>query len=253
MTALDLSPAPAAAPARRRVVSHGLVEARLLVRNGEQVLLALVIPVALLLVGRFLGGRFGDLSTLAPSVLALAVWSTAFTSVAIATGFERRYGVLERLAATPLGRSGLVLGKALATTLVILGQLVALTVVAVALGWRPELGLPSVLVAVASLVLGVVCFASLALALAGRLRAEITLALANLVYLVFLLVGAVIIPLDRYPAALQPVVGWLPTAAVGEALRNLSTGSADWFGLVVLLVWTVCAALIARRVFRWSS
>lgn len=253
MTALDLSPAPAAAPARRRVVSHALVEARLLVRNGEQLLLALVIPVALLLVGRFIGGRFGDLSTLAPSVLALAVWSTAFTSVAIATGFERRYGVLERLAATPLGRSGLVLGKAFATTLVIIGQLVVLTVVAVALGWRPELGLASVLVAVASLVLGVACFSSLALAMAGRLRAEITLALANLVYLVFLLVGALIIPLDRYPAALQPVVAWLPTAAVGEALRNLSTASADWFGLVVLLVWTIAAVWIARKAFRWSS
>lgn len=253
MTTLDLSPAPAAAPARRRVVGHGLLEARLLVRNGEQLLLALVIPVALLVVGRFFGGRFGDLDTLAPSVLALAVWSTAFTSVAIATGFERRYGVLERLAVTPLGRSGLLLGKAFATALVILGQLVVLTVVALALGWRPTLGLASVLVAVTSLVLAVVCFASLALLMAGRLRAEITLALANLVYLLFLLVGALIIPLDRYPAAVQSVIVWLPTAALGEALRNLSGGGADWFGLLVLAVWALVAVLITRKVFRWSS
>lgn len=253
MTSLDLSPAPAAAPAHRRVLHHGWVEARLLLRNGEQLLLALVIPVALLLVGRFLGGRFGSMDTLAPSVLALAVWSTAFTSVAIATGFERRYGVLERLAATPLGRSGLVLGKACATTWVILGQLLVLTVVSLVLGWRPDLTATSVLVAAVSLVAGVVCFASLALTLAGRLRAEITLALANLIYLLFLLVGALIIPLDRYPAALQSVITWLPTAAVGEALRDLSTGSANWLGLVVVLVWAVASAGLARKVFRWSS
>ncbi len=41
-----------------------------------------------------------------PGVLALAVMSTAFTSLAIATGFERRYGVIKRLGASPLPRSG---------------------------------------------------------------------------------------------------------------------------------------------------
>lgn len=253
MANLDFSPAPTAAPARRRVIGHGLLEARLLVRNGEQLLLALVIPVALLVLGRFLGGRFGDPATLAPSVLALAVWSTAFTSVAIATGFERRYGVLERLATTPLGRSGLVLGKAFATALVILGQLVVLTGVAVVVGWRPELGVGPVLAAAVAVALAVVCFASLALIMAGLLRAEITLALANLVYLALLVVGGLIIPLDRYPDALQPAVTLLPTAALGETLRNLSTASVDWLPLVVLAGWAVVAALVARKVFRWSS
>ena len=99
---IDFSPSPGAAHASRRVLAHGLTESRLLVRNGEQLLLALVIPIGILLIGRFVGGRFGALNTLAPSVMALAIWSSGFTSVAIATGFERRYGVLERLAPTPL-------------------------------------------------------------------------------------------------------------------------------------------------------
>ena len=121
-TAIDLTPAPGAAPAARRILRHALTEARLLVRNGEQLLLALVIPVGILIAGRCSAIGWGAWTSLGPSVLALAVWSSAFTSVAIATGFERRYGVLERLAATPLGRSGLLAGKAGAVLLILAGS-----------------------------------------------------------------------------------------------------------------------------------
>src|SRR3954470_19575692 len=134
---LDLRPAPGAAPASRRVRRHALTEFRLLVRNGEQLLLALVIPLALLGVAALTRGRFVGLHEAAPSVLALAVWSSAFTSVAIATGFERRYGVLERLAATPLGRGGLLAGKALSLVITGAGQLLVLALIALTLGWRP--------------------------------------------------------------------------------------------------------------------
>ena len=100
MTTLDLHPAPQAAPAAARVRNHALTEVRLVMRNGEQLLLALVIPIGIIVAGRFLGSRVGlTMDVLAPSVLALAIWSTCFTSQAIMTGFERRYGVLERLSA----------------------------------------------------------------------------------------------------------------------------------------------------------
>ena len=56
------------------------------------------------------------------------MWSSAFTSVAISTAFERRYGVLERLATTPLGKPGLLAGKALAVIMIMFGQLVILVV-----------------------------------------------------------------------------------------------------------------------------
>jgi ABC-2 type transport system permease protein len=251
-TAIDLTPAPGAAPAPRRVVRHALTEARLLVRNGEQLLLALVIPVGVLLAGPLLGRRLGGLDALAPSVLALAVWSSAFTSVAIATGFERRYGVLERLAATPLGRSGLLAGKAGAVLLVLVGQLAVLAAVALVLGWRPGFTAASALAAVALVLLAAATFVSLALLLAGRLRAEITLAVANLVYVVLLAGGALVVPLDRYPAALQPVVSLLPTAALGEGLRSAAAGQVSLPALVVLLVWLLVAAALTRRLFRWT-
>lgn len=250
---LDLTPAPGAAPAGRRVVSHALTEVRLLVRNGEQLLLALVIPLAILVLAAATGGRFVPLSSAAPSVLGLAVWSSAFTSVAIATGFERRYGVLERLAATPLGRGGLLLGKVLAIGLVLLGQLVVLVVVALLLGWRPAYTAGSLVASVALLVLAAATFVALALLLAGRLRAEATLAVANLVYVVLLVGGGLVVGVSRYPRVLQPVVEALPTAALGEGLRAGATGLVAGWPFAVLAVWLVVAGLLARRAFRWTA
>ena len=253
MTTLDLSPAPAPAPPLKRIIRHGLIEARLLIRNGEQLLLALVIPLAILVAGRFAAASFGSLEVLGPSVLALAVWSSAFTSVAISTAFERRYGVLERLATTPLGKPGLLAGKALAVTLIMFGQLVILTGAAVALGWRPEFTPPSGLLAVLLVILASATFVCLALLLAGRLRAESTLALANLIYVILLICGALIIPLDRYPSMLQPLIQVLPTAALGEGLRAAASGQLLGWPVAVLLAWLVAAGLAAWKGFRWTS
>ena len=250
---LDLTPAPGAAPPVRRVLRHARIEATLLVRNGEQLLLALVIPVGLLVLGRIIGGSFGDLSVLAPSVLALAVWSSAFTSVAISTGFERRYGVLERLACTPLGRAGLLAGKALATGVVVLGQLVVIGAVALALGWRPTVTPLGGLLSVIAILLAGIAFSGLALALAGRLRAEATLALANVVYVLLLAGGALVLPLDRYPGVLQSVIALLPTAALGEGLRAYAIGGVPLWPLLSLLIWSALGLLAAWKGFRWTS
>lgn len=249
---LDLAPAGAPAAPNRRVLAHARTEATLLVRNGEQLLLALVIPVGILVAGRLLGGQLGDLRVLAPSVLALALWSSAFTSTAIATGFERRYGVLERLAATPLRRTGLVVGKVLAVGAIAMGQLVVLTVLGVALGWRPRLTVLPTLLGVVAALLAVTAFVAGALTLAGRLRAEVTLGVANLVYLLLLVGGGLVLPLSRLGAA-GPVLRVLPTAALGEALRALGAGTVVWWPLPVLVVWAVVLVLVARATFRWTS
>jgi ABC-2 type transport system permease protein len=229
------------------------MEARLLVRNAEQLLLTLVIPLGILLVGRYAAGRLGALSQLAPSVLALAVWSTGFTSVAITTGFERRYGVLERLAATPLGRSGLLAGKSLALVLIMVGQVLVVGLAAVVLGWRPAFTVLSALAALALLIIATATFGCLALLLAGGLRAEAVLGLANLIYVVLLAAGALVIPLARYPAAVRPVIELLPTAALGEGLRAAAAGQALSWPLAVLLGWLLVAAIGAWKGFRWTS
>jgi ABC-2 type transport system permease protein len=251
---LDLAPAPGAAPRARRVLGHARMEATLLVRNGEQLLLNLVIPVGALVAGLMVGDRLGlDPREFPASVMALALWSTGFTSLAINTGFERRYGVLERLAATPLTRGDLVLGKALATASVAAGQLIVLAVVAAALGWRPSPTLPQSLIALAGAALAVVTFAGLALALAGRLRAEATLGLANLIYLVVAAAGAVVLPASAYPPPLAGLLPWLPFGALGELLRGWAVGAAPWPPVAALAVWAVLSVVVARKAFRWTS
>lgn len=250
---LDFAPHPAAAPAARRVWSHALMEARLIVRNGEQALLAFVIPVAILLGARFFGDRLGlGLQQSAPSVLALVLWSTCLTTLAIATGFERRYNVLERIAATPLGKPGILAGKGLGIALIASGQVVLLSLIALLLGWRPVLDAGALAVALLVGLMSMGAFAGLALSIAGSLRPEATLAVANLLYLVGMPLG-VLLPVDRFPASLQPLIDALPTAALGESLRAAAQGTVLGWPIMVAALWCAGSLALARKVFTWTS
>ena len=255
---LDLSPRPGAAPLASMVRSQAVMELRLMVRNGEQVLLTLVIPLLLLVLGTRsdrvvdLGeGRSVDIVT--PGVLALAVLSTSFTSLAISTGYERRYGVLKRLGASPLPRGALLLGKTVAVVLLEVVQLALLVVVAHLLGWRPEGGVGAYGWLLVLATLGTLALGALALLIAGTLRAEATLAVANLVYVVLLVGGGLIVPLERYPAGVQGVLELLPSGALGEGLRiAFAGGSPGLLPVVVLLVWAAVATTLTARTFRWE-
>ena len=249
MTALDFTPSSSPAPRAQQIWAHATTEASLFLRNGEQALLGLVIPIGILVAGRFLGSRVGlDFVDLAPSILALVIWSSCFTSLAIGTGFERRYNVLERLAATPLGKSGILLGKSVAIAIVTAFQLVVLVIVSLVLGWRPGFDPLVLLVAVIACVLAAGAFAGMALSLAGTARPELTLAVANLVYLLGVVGGGLLLPVASHPGWAQPIVALLPTAALGEALR---TGTP--LNLILLAVWCTGTLGLARKVFRWTS
>jgi len=255
---LELSPRPGAASRLAMLRSQTAMELRLQLRNGEQLLLTMIIPLLLLVMGTHsdrivdLGdGRPIDIIT--PGVLTLAVLSTSFTSLAIFTGFERRYGVLKRLGASPLPRSVLLLGKLGAVLVIEVIQLVLLSSVALALGWHPHGGLGAWAWLVALAVLGTGAFGALGMLIAGTLRAEATLALANLVYVVLLVGGAVLVPLDRYPRGTQPMLELLPSGALGQALRDVFAGSGPGLlPVVVLLVWGLVAGALAARTFRWE-
>lgn len=249
------APSPGAASLPRQVVAQASMEARLLLRNGEQLLLAVVIPVVVLVAAVKGADRLGlsfsrpPVDVFTPGVLALAVMSTAFTSLAIATGFERRYGVLKRLGASPLPRSGLLLGKVGALLVVELLQFVVISLVALALGWSPDASIPAVLVAALA---GTAAFASLGLLVAGVLRAEATLAAANLVYLLLMVGGAVVVPTSAY-GSLGALTALLPSGALGESLRHAFwTADVHWTGLLVLAVWTLVGTVLTARTFKWE-
>jgi ABC-2 type transport system permease protein len=252
---MDLAPRPGAAPFHRMVAAQATMEARLMLRNGEQLLLAVVIPVIVLVggvqgadqLGLDLAHRPVDVFT--PGVLALAVMSTAFTSLAIATGFERRYGVIKRLGSSPLPRSGLLAGKVGGLLVIEALQVVVIVVVGLLLGWDPENGILGSLLAV---VVGTATFAALGLFVAGVLRAEATLAAANLVYLLLMAAGAVVLPSSSY-GSFGHVTTWLPSGALGEAMRHACLdGGVAWRDLGVLLVWGALGTFLTARTFRWE-
>lgn len=253
------TPAPGAAPMWRMVAAQAGMELRVMLRNGEQFLLTMVIPV-LLLVGFSLtsvldvGTEGARVDALTPGVLALAIMSTSFTGLAIGTGFERRYGVLKRLGATPLSRFGLLAAKTLAVLCVQAVQLVLLCAVALALGWSPQATPAGVLAAVALVLLATAAFSSLALLMAGTLRAEATLAGANLVYVLMLGLGGVLFPVSAFPGPMEQAVSVLPVTALGSGLRSvLAEGSLPGLGaFAVLAAWTLVCGLLAARLFRWE-
>jgi ABC-2 type transport system permease protein len=235
------------------------LELRTLLRNGEQLVLILIIPV--LLIAAFsqenlvsYGRGISRIDFLAPGILALAVMSTAFTSQAIATGFERRYGVLKRLGATPLSRRGLIAAKTLTVLAVEVLQSILIVVVALALGWHPHGGAGAVGWSVALMVVGTAAFSGLALLLAGTLRAEATLAGANLLYLVMLGIGGVVFPLTKFPAGARHVLLLLPAGALSDGLRSVvQPGSGlPVRDLLVLAVWAVVTIAVTSRAFRWE-
>jgi ABC-2 type transport system permease protein len=229
------------------------LELALLARNGESLLLTLGIPVLLLVFFAnvdVLPIEGKPIAFLAPGVLALAVLSTSLVNLAIATSFEREYGVLKRLGATPLGRPRLLIAKILSILVVEVVQVAVLWVLALALGWDPS---PRIAV-VAAVVLGTAACAGLGLCLAGSLKALVTLAAANGLYLVLLLLSGMVIPLDELPGPARAVARALPSGALAEAVRGTLSagGSVPGRAWVVLVAWAVASPLLAIRLFRWE-
>ncbi|MFH8631636.1 ABC transporter permease [Streptomyces lydicus] len=249
------APRPGAAPLPRMIRAQAALETRMLLRNGEQLLLTVVIPTLLLVLFSTVDivdtGAGSAVDFLAPGILALAVMSTAFTGQAIATGFERRYGVLKRLAASPLPRWGLMTAKTCSVLVTEILQIVLLTVIAFGLGWSPR-GNP--LAVLLLLLLGTAAFSGLGLLMAGTLKAEATLAAANLVFLLLLVGGGVIVPLAKFPEAARQVLEFLPVSALSDGLRTVLQHGASmpWADLGILAVWAVLGLGAAAKFFRWE-
>jgi ABC-2 type transport system permease protein len=248
----SLAPQPGAASRGAMLGAQTRAELSLIVRNSEQVLLNLVIPLVLLVLLTKVSivdvpGRRVDFFV--PGIMALAVMSSSFTGQAIATGFDREYGVLKRLGATPLPRSVLLGAKTLATLTVLVGQLVVIAGVGLALGWHPH-GDPFSLLAV--LALGTAAFSGLGLLLGGTLRGLQSLAVANVLWFALLLAGGILFPLTRYGGG-EDLLRLLPSASLSDGLRAvLISADLPAGDLGCLAVWAVISLAAAAKAFRWE-
>jgi ABC-2 type transport system permease protein len=240
---------------RAAVVAQSRAETVLQLRRGENLIVTLAIPLGILV----FFAKVDTISTdyahpvdfLVPGVLSLSVMAAAMVSLGIATGFERRYGVLKRLGTTPLSRSGLLVAKTATVLALEVVQIVLVVAVGVAIGWH----LPGGLVpAIGLLLIGTVAFAGIGLLMAGTLRAEANLAAANGLFLVLLFLGGMAYPLDKLPTALADFAKLLPAAALSETVRAVLTTQPFPAGeFVVLLVWAIAAPLLAARYFSWEE
>ncbi|GAA3356822.1 ABC transporter permease [Saccharopolyspora gregorii] len=247
------APAPGRGRALRMLAAHTRIEALLIIRHGEQALLTLIIPLALLIglstlhIGTVPEPR---VDSVAPRILALAVMSTAFTGQAIALGFDRRYGVLKRLSATALPRWTLISGRVLATLLVVALQAVLLGITAALLGWTPSpLG---IVAALPLLVLGTLAFGAAGVLVGGAFRAEIVLAVANAIWFVLLLAGGLALPMSDLPGPVGAIAGLLPSGALATSLEAALEHAAlpGWQPLLVLVAWAAAAGALAVRTTR---
>jgi ABC-2 type transport system permease protein len=239
----------------RAVRAQTRVEVVLSLRRGESLLVSFLIPVGILVfftkVDAVNTNLRDPVDFLVPGVLALAVMSTAMVSLGIATGFERRYGVLKRLGSTPLTRGGLLAAKTATVVTIEAVQAVVIVATGVLLGWDLTWRL---LPAIGLLLVGTVAFAGIGLLMAGTLRAEANLAAANALFLVLLFLGGMAYPLSRLPDALEAVARALPAAALSESVRDVLAGVAfPWGSVTVLVLWAVAAPLCAARWFRWEE
>lgn len=244
------TPAPGPGRPLKMLAAHTRIETLLIIRHGEQALLTLIIPLALLIglstvhIGVFPEPR---VASVIPRVLALGVMSTAFTGQAIALGFDRRYGVIKRLAATALPRWTLISGRVLATLVVVALQAVVLGGTAAALGWRPSVA--ALAGALPILVLGTLAFGAAGVLVGGTLRAEIVLALANAIWFVLLIAGGLVLPPEQLPGIVGTIASFLPSGALASALDAILVhGSLPTIGqLLVLVVWGGVLGAIATR------
>jgi ABC-2 type transport system permease protein len=246
---LDLRAGSKSAPPARRILSQAVFDTRNVLRNGENLLLTLVIPVAVLLLA--LRTPLGSDRTAGQALVAaigLGVLATSFASQAISTGFDRRYGVLCMLGLTPLGIRGLLAARTIVSILIIALQIVILTGLTwVLAGWTStDLGL--VVQAGIAILLAVWGFTAWALTLAGALRAEANLAVANAIFLLLMFGGGLAIPLDSLPWA--GLAQWLPTGALVQAM---STPPIAGLSILVLLIWGAVGTAMATRFFRWEA
>ncbi|MFW9097489.1 ABC transporter permease [Corynebacterium striatum] len=230
--------------------AQGVIESKLMIRHGEQQLLSIVIPLALLIGAARMESVTGQgLKEVFPMVLAVASTSSGFTGQAISLAFDRRYGALKRTGASGVPAWTIIAGKIAAVFSMVLLQVVVLGGVAFLLGLR--VGLSGIVLALFTLVLGVASFTALGLLLGGTLSSEMVLAVANLIW--FILMGVVGWAMYSQGLGNDRLLTLVPTVAMASALNDAFNNVFPWQELLVLIAWAGAASFAAVRWFRFEG
>lgn len=245
------APNPQRASVTTMTLAQAKLEASLFLRHGEQQLLSLVIPIIMMvaLVKLPLMDLDNPIQVVFPLTLAIAAMSAGFTGQAIAVAFDRRYGALKRIGASGVPPWTIITGKALAVVFVVAVQTLILGAIGLALGWRAPLS--HVLLAIVVLFLGVAAFTALGLLVGGTLGSELVLALANLIWFVF--VGVASFAVVRSGGDIPSWLNVVPSVALADGLTEAFSGSTPLLHVAILIAWFLGAAAAATKLFKFTA
>jgi ABC-type polysaccharide/polyol phosphate export permease len=199
------------------------------------------------------GGRYIDF--LLPGLLGLNLMGTGMWGIGFSIVTARTKKLLKRLVATPMKKSDYLFAQILAR----LAFLAAEVFVLVAFGWI-VFGVAvrgSVLLLALVCLIAAMCFAGIGLLVASRAETiEAVSGWMNLVMLPMWVFSGVFFSSERFPAAMQPAINFLPLTAANQALRMIINEAAGVAAiapqLAILAGWGLVSFLIALRIFRWK-
>ncbi len=233
------------------------LERHLFWRNPSAAFFNFLLPLLFLVFfGAIFSGNQHDLNVIVPGIAGMSVMSTTFSALAFNMTFLREQGVLKRIRGTPMpGWSYLlgIAGNAVTNTGI---QIVIITVagrVFFNTGWPKDYAALVIFVAA-----GVVCFASLGVALSHAIpNFDSAPAYVNAVFLPVIFISGVFYDASRAPGFLKGIAQALPLKQVIDGLSGaMVTGAgvgAHITALGVIAAWSVLGVVLAIRGFSWEQ
>jgi len=246
----------------RLAARQALLEQRSFWRSAEYALFTFLFPLMILLligaanVGSDLPGtHIKNTTVFVPGILAFGVIVAAYVNLGSKVAVLRHDGVLKRIRTTPLP-SAAYLGGLVASTV---ATAICITVCTGLIGWlafgaSPRPG--GLLALAAGLTLGIVCFATLGLAISSVITsAESAGPIAYASFLPIAIISGVFDPtFGGLPQWLSRMVDAFPVKALAQLLEGAYTVRPfPAWDLVNLGVWTAAAAGFVAWRFRWHG
>lgn len=242
------------AGALRDVVTMSARSLRLAARNPDELIMALVLPVSIMLLFVYVFGGAVEvgmdyLTYATPGVILLcAGYGAANTAITIVE--DRRSGSLDRFRSMPIWHGSVLVGHLTASVLKNLVSTCVVLLVAIAIGFRPDAGPGEWLAALAMLVSYIVAVSAVAMLVGVLVRSPAAAGGLGFFMLFLPYVSSAFVPPQTMPAWLRGFAEHQPVTPVIETLRGLLTGLGSDaapvtdLGPTAVLALAWCAGLI---------